>query len=670
MPAASDTPQHPKFAITAMAVEGFGRFQEPTRIEFAPVTFLIGPNGAGKSTVGRVLEVLRRALQNLNTAPREPEEANFRVWFEFAFPIAPMGWQLGIDVAIKNSPQIIGIQLGTQEESGISFVGLRRQTKLNHHDLSERSTREFSAPFCYIKGKDYKGTPEIIVDHDKGWRTANIGSIFPDTITNLKDAERWGGSAIQTELAKVLWDSLAAKSENLLLDNYALDIATSSANIYTDLSPELVTPSTYSQLSSLFKVDDFVSNFQVNEENLRQEVLAYTDDEDTRKALLIALQNIYANDHHGQISRISITQEYLYSASILFQYASYLLDTIEEFCNSMNRTSPFRLAQKTETEWFGEVPSVESERLVSFAHSEPLGNLDGTSRKSPFSNAPYKAVFLNTFHKHFNVVDIQVSRKLDTFTQLEGLTSNDDIVPIRDFGTGFKALLSTYAWVLGFFRSEASPGAWKTPPPNISSFTDYPINLHSLVPCEMQIAVIEELETNLHPSLQTKLMQILVGHALGVKVLDSDESVQFSGIIPLSNNSEGEAVEYALVEEGNDLPDPNLRDPISAEKSEGLSQSLLGRMYGPCLIFETHSEYMIRSALAMVARGDYDPDIFAINYLHAPGTQPEGEPPAYRINIRSNGTLDREFGPGFFDEAQRLKLELIELNRVQANQAN
>ncbi len=89
-----------------------------------------------------------------------------------------------------------------------------------------------------------------------------------------------------------------------------------------------------------------------------------------------------------------------------------------------------------------------------------------------------------------------------------------------------------------------------------------------------------------------------------------------------------------------------------------------------CLIFETHSEYIIRTALTLVAKGELAPDQVAINYIHAPVTQPEGEPPAYRIPIRSNGTLAREFGPGFFDEAQRLKLELIELNRVQANQAN
>lgn len=43
--------------ITAIELEGFQCFEQPTRIEFAPITLLYGPNSAGKSAIFDALEL-------------------------------------------------------------------------------------------------------------------------------------------------------------------------------------------------------------------------------------------------------------------------------------------------------------------------------------------------------------------------------------------------------------------------------------------------------------------------------------------------------------------------------------------------------------------------------------------------------------------------------------
>lgn len=85
-------------------------------------------------------------------------------------------------------------------------------------------------------------------------------------------------------------------------------------------------------------------------------------------------------------------------------------------------------------------------------------------------------------------------------------------------------------------------------------------------------------------------------------------------------------------------------------------------------LIETHSEYMIRKFQYLVAKGEMKPEDIAIYYFHDPDNIPKGEKQIKKISIFEDGSLSDDFGPGFFDEAANLELELLKLKRNKARQ--
>ncbi len=75
------------------------------------------------------------------------------------------------------------------------------------------------------------------------------------------------------------------------------------------------------------------------------------------------------------------------------------------------------------------------------------------------------------------------------------------------------------------------------------------------------------------------------------------------------------------------------------------------------VILETHSEYLIRRMQYLVAMGEAKPAEISLYYFHGSDQKDAGK--AKRIEFRGDGLLKQDFGPGFFDEATRLTLELL-----------
>ena len=79
-------------------------------------------------------------------------------------------------------------------------------------------------------------------------------------------------------------------------------------------------------------------------------------------------------------------------------------------------------------------------------------------------------------------------------------------------------------------------------------------------------------------------------------------------------------------------------------------------------IIETHSEYLIRKAQLFVAENEYttdaglNPNPFKVNYFDL-----ENGP--YQMNFTVNGKFDRNFGEGFYDEASKNTLALLQKQR-------
>lgn len=104
-------------------------------------------------------------------------------------------------------------------------------------------------------------------------------------------------------------------------------------------------------------------------------------------------------------------------------------------------------------------------------------------------------------------------------------------------------------------------------------------------------------------------------------------------------------------------------------------QSLLGDLFVEAaetfniqFIVETHSEYLIRRLQFLTAKKQIKSHESLIYYFNDPNNIPKGEKQVKKIEILEDGSLSDDFGPGFFDEAANLELELIRLkNRKNRN---
>jgi len=83
------------------------------------------------------------------------------------------------------------------------------------------------------------------------------------------------------------------------------------------------------------------------------------------------------------------------------------------------------------------------------------------------------------------------------------------------------------------------------------------------------------------------------------------------------------------------------------------------------LIIETHSEYLIRKLQYWVAKKEIAPENIAIHYIGE--NNGKGERDIYEIKIEPDGSLDRDFGTGFFDVATNWRFELMRIKHEQKN---
>ncbi len=97
-------------------------------------------------------------------------------------------------------------------------------------------------------------------------------------------------------------------------------------------------------------------------------------------------------------------------------------------------------------------------------------------------------------------------------------------------------------------------------------------------------------------------------------------------------------------------------------------QALLAEMFADAyknynihFIVETHSEYMVRKLQTLVAKKELTPEEVSLQYVYNADAEkrPKGEPQVKNIEIREDGILRDSFGPGFFDEADNLAMDLL-----------
>lgn len=114
-------------------------------------------------------------------------------------------------------------------------------------------------------------------------------------------------------------------------------------------------------------------------------------------------------------------------------------------------------------------------------------------------------------------------------------------------------------------------------------------------------------------------------------------------------------------------PEANLHPKLQSRLANMFMEA--NEMYNINFILETHSEYLIRKFQYLVASEKLEPEKVIVYYLNNPNAKEniDNESHVVEISINEDGSLDGDFGSGFFDEATNWKFELMRLKNTQRN---
>jgi predicted ATPase len=112
-------------------------------------------------------------------------------------------------------------------------------------------------------------------------------------------------------------------------------------------------------------------------------------------------------------------------------------------------------------------------------------------------------------------------------------------------------------------------------------------------------------------------------------------------------------------------PETNLHPALQSKLADLFTDCY--KKYNIQFILETHSEYLIRKMQFLTAKNEISPSDTQLYYFNSPNKITEGQEQVFEININQSGQLSRDFGAGFFDEADNIALELFLLRQNQKN---
>ncbi len=112
-------------------------------------------------------------------------------------------------------------------------------------------------------------------------------------------------------------------------------------------------------------------------------------------------------------------------------------------------------------------------------------------------------------------------------------------------------------------------------------------------------------------------------------------------------------------------PEANLHPALQSKMADMFMEAI--KKFNVQIIVETHSEYFIRKLQYLTAKEEIKTEDTQIYYFYPPNEIPEGENQIYPISILDDGSLSKNFGNGFFDEAGNLDLLLYQMTQSRKN---
>jgi AAA15 family ATPase/GTPase len=605
--------------IKKIGIENFRVFKEFTEFEIKPITLLVGPNNAGKSSFTKLLLLLKNGVSKLNFEEGlhnlesfdkviNWENGNKYLKIRYDNKLPFLNENFFVDViytTFGHYNKIVGINISDKNASLLSFnLSADKDSKKAVYKLNFNIDLMLSliyhdekANFSDVADNRVLHIPE----EDGGFYESNIyeGDLTLENFEEIYESiTGYGfeenGINNNSGIGKIVLKHEISKLEkNFLL----YDVFLKGKKVTQEYKVKII------ELQKLFfsqvKIDTHeisinqLENCLLNaNEQVKLEIKNYfskaleeenTEIKETRLGMLLFTAKLFEPVNSNSYYENKIIK---YQKTYFQQFSNFLKGLDEDFDTidyiSANRGSQKRILKNKSANDIDKI-------VVNF-----------------FNKSDRNRIYIE---KIFAILEIPGKLTVERFENVISivyLIINDKKVALSDLGFGYSQLIPIILKIATITATSdkiewKSEQEWtKKRQEDKSLFEFFGIK-------QNRTLIIEEPEANLHPSLQSKLADMLVA------------TIEFY---------------------------PNIN-----------------------FIIETHSEYLIRKLQYLTA--DQNSKLLTtdsvIYYFNADKYITSLEPKVKRINIKENGSLDDKFGPGFYDETSRLQFDLMVLNKEQSN---
>jgi predicted ATPase len=595
--------------IKKIGIQNFRVFKEFTEFEIKPITLLVGPNNAGKSSFTKLLLLLKNGITKLNFEDGLHNLESFdkvlncdanskflKVRYENRLEFLNDNFYVDViysanemsAINISNGNEnLLNFCIGTYEGFDVPLYILNLNINffisLIYNDLttsfskiSDNRTFLLTVP---VDGESGRSEEVEFTNYEGDLSIENYVEIFKNNKpTNGNEFDEYiiGSVVLKHEFKKLKKDyllyDLFIKGKNVTadysdkiielqtlgfsknpIDIQSLNVSLNASLLYVN---EMVKGKIISYFSKLLNQEDF-------------------EIKETRLGKLVFTEKLFnPTDSFGLDPEVKVIN---YQKTLIQQFGNFSNGLGDDF-SGIEYLSANRGRQKRTLNNYSE-NDIDKIVLDFFNKSD--------------QNMSY-------IEKMFHILEIPGTLKVERIENVISvvyLIVNGKKIALADVGFGYSQLIPIILKIADIITTD-----YKYDLEGNKVFTDFRMIAPNK---ESKILIIEEPEANLHPSLQSKLADM-------------------------------------LVTTNNHFPELNF-------------------------IIETHSEYMIRKLQYLTAKNKIDPSKSIIYYFNADKYVSAKEPKVKAIEITSNGNLTDTFGPGFYDETTRLQFELMKLNQEQSN---
>lgn len=638
--------------IRSLLLDNFRIFSDVSTIKLAPVTILTGPNGCGKSSVAGSLSLMKSLdTRNLPFRIRLDSAQNPYGSFEMMTNSKSVSSRISIGYDIYN------IILG--EDVRILF--------------SLKKEGDFDA---VIKKISIKSSSGILFDFKINENTLNTKIGVRHFFRKLNDIKRSRAKYAELERKfKEIRSASGSFKDNPAEKNIQDESRIRIFHIDNDLKRKKITDylkehevpvSEYERLFYLFGIQaGLPGDADSGNEKVREikRILSDYEENDVlfNNKLLKRIVEIPAGELNASAVENVIKNEFpdLYDCLVLLKNPEVI-----GYLVSLIKTKDYR-------EW-------EKEFLEDTATSSRQFN--GNDAITELSAA---------IENHFQYI-FRRSAFLEAVTELS--TTREGFLQVYNKNQNLRTLSSFIRFVLETVFSNLEEDLEKTltllPNRTVGLSIDLSNPLHGMIKTYMRNsdnnAVLKEWFAKFGLCDDVIMEKPSKGMSYFPGIMKNEETMPLSGESRGTGNLLTMLLGIACARENDGLHGYNNdirrypRTIIVEEPETGLHpawQSKLANVFadakkefGLHFLIETHSDYLIKKLQYLVAIGELDKEDVIIYYFDNAGQECNGSEDSLKeISINEDGSLSREFGSGFFDDEDALKIHMLNLKRTGRN---